>query len=571
MKTLKETEVLFIGLGHANGTAAMVLAKAGVDCVGLEAGPRLLPTDFVPDEIRMQNRNWLANAKANWEVPTYRSNASVPATRAPWTRATMQNTVGGTFHWSAMSWRLTPWNFKIRSQAIAKYGPNVIPAGSTVADWPLDYDDLEPYYDKVEYLHGVSGKAGNIQGKIDPAGNIYEAPRRREYPLPPLRETGVASMFKTAATSLGWHPYIGPAGIRSKAYGNLPGCQYHGFCSGYGCHVDAKAATNVTGIPEAEKSGHLKVVTGAWVTRILVDKQGRATGAVYAKSGQEYFQPAKVVMLGAYTWENVRLLLLSKSSAYPNGLSNNHGQVGKHYASNDSIPGSLLHGLFPGQKLNTWYGNGAQYMAADDFEGGVIDSGGQFISHGAIMAGGSELHAIAASSTVPPGVPSWGPVWKDWIKKNANSVSYAKIMMDVLTYEQNYLDLDPVAKDPMGDPVIRITYGAQANEQRAWNFYRQKLTQLLMEAGASQVWGPGANGFAVTPRGSHAVGGARMGTDPDVSVVDPWGFSHEVPNLAVTGGATIPSANGRNPTETIWALSWRTADHLVQNWKTIAT
>jgi gluconate 2-dehydrogenase alpha chain len=467
-----------------------------------------------------------------------------------------------------MSWRYSPWNFQERTLAIKKWGPNVIPAGSTIADWPLTYEELEPYYDKVEYLHGVSGKAGNIKGKLDPAGNVYEGERSREYPLPPMRETGVMQMFLDAGKRLGWHPYKAPAGIRSEPYANLPGCMYHGFCTSYGCAWNAKAGTNVTGIPEAEKTGKLKVVTGAWVTRILVDKNGRTTGVQYVRGGEEYFQPAKVVMLGAYTWENVRLLLLSKSAAFPNGLSNNHGQVGKHYVANGSA-GSRLQALFP-RKLNTWYGTGGQFVALDDFEGNVFDSGGDFLSFGALMAGGGETKPIAASGNLPPGVPAWGSTWKDWIHKNANSVTLAKIMLDTLTYEDNFLDLDPIVKDPMGDPVLRITFGAHDNEQRAWNFYRPKIMQWLMEAGAVQVWGPAAGAFAVAGRDSHAVGGARMGNDPDTSVVDQWSFSHEVPNLGVLGGAAIPTAGGRNPTETIWALAMRTTDHLVQNWKTIA-
>src|SRR5262249_33028706 len=344
---------------------------------------------------------------------------------------------------------------------------------------------------------------------------------------------------------------------------------YHGFCSSYGCHVGAKAALDIRGIPEAEKTGKLKVVPGAWVTRIQVDKDGRATGALFVKGGQEYFQPAKVVLIAPYTWEAVRLLLLSKSSAFPKGLSNNHGQVGLHYAANSSTGASQLTGLFPRQ-LNTYYGNGAQYVGVDDFEGGVIDTKGDFISHGALMGASAENLPIAAVGKTPPGVPTWGPVWKDWVRKNANSVVNAKIMMDTLTYERNFLDLDPDVRDPMGDPVIRVTYGATAHEQRAWLFYREKLTQWLMEAGAVQVYGPGPNQFVASARSSRATGGARMGDDPDTSVVDKWCYSHEVPNLGVLGGATSPTTNGRHPTETIWALAWRSSDHLVENWKSIA-
>src|SRR5262245_32241732 len=329
---LKQTDVVMVGLGAAGGMAVMPLTQAGLNVVGLEAGPRLTVRDYAADEIR-RGRNWMANPKANHEVPTHRFNDRQEATRPRGIVAPMMNAVGGaSIHWGTQSWRFHPWNFKVRSEAIKRWGPGVIPPRSTIADWPLTYDELEPYYDKVEYLHGISGKAGNIRGRIDPAGNIFEGPRQREYPLPPLRMTGLNQLMYDAAKRIGWHPFQVPSGIRSKPYKGLGACEYHGWCGG-GCHVNAKAGTQLNGIPEAEKTGNLKVVTGAWVTRVTVDREGRANGVFYVENGHEYFQPAKVVMLAAFAFENIRLLLLSTSAGYPNGLSNNHGQVGKHFIS----------------------------------------------------------------------------------------------------------------------------------------------------------------------------------------------------------------------------------------------
>ena len=191
--TLKATQVVVIGLGAAGGTAVMPLAQAGLDVVGLEAGPRYTTADYATDEIRQSNWNWLGQAKVNHEVPTWRQfPTQVAAGAAAQGGATilMNNGVGGSsIHFASQSWRYLPWNFATRSQTIARYGASAIPADSTVADWPLTYDDLEPYYDKVEYLHGESGQAGNIQGAIQPGGNPLEAPRRRAYPNPPLRTT----------------------------------------------------------------------------------------------------------------------------------------------------------------------------------------------------------------------------------------------------------------------------------------------------------------------------------------------------------------------------------------------
>src|SRR5690348_5740564 len=197
--------------------------------------------------------------------------------------------------------------------------------------WPLDYAELEPYYDTIEYEIGVSGKAGNIQGKIDPRGNIFEGPRRREYPMPPLRDTPFTDLMSSAARKLNWNGHRSPAAINSQPYGGRSACAYHGYCDTGGCHISAKNSTAVTTIPQAIKTKNLTIADRAQVTRILSDGNGRVTGVQYLRDGKEYFQPAKVVLLSSYTYENVRLLLLSKSKAYPKGLANDHGQVGRHY------------------------------------------------------------------------------------------------------------------------------------------------------------------------------------------------------------------------------------------------
>ena len=456
--------------------------------------------------------------------------------------------------------------FPDRSGALERYGPGVIPPGSTVADWPLGYEELEPYYDRVEYLFGVSGKAGNVRGRIDPGGNVFEGPRSREYPLPPLRRTGFMDVVDAAARRLGWHPFQAPAAIHSQPYAGLPACEYRGFCTAGGCHVNGKAGTHVTGIPQAEATGKLKVVAHARVTSVATDREGRVSGVVYVQGGRSYFQPARVVLLAAYTYENVRLLLLSRSKAYPDGLSNNHGQVGKHFTTHSHF--GIL-GYFPGRRLNRYYGNGPQNVAVDDFEGGVMDARGLgFMSHSVVYAGVGEAKPIILAHMSPPSVPRWGAVWKDWLKRNVNSVMGAAMILDHLTYEQNVLDLDPTHRDPYGVPVIRATFDITANERRAYAFYREKLVEWLREAGAAEVWGaPAAD---PTPVSTHAFGGARMGDDPETSVVDRFGFSHEAPNLGVLGGATFVTGAGRNPTETIWALAWRTADHLLASWEAIA-
>lgn len=560
-QSMPKTDVVIVGLGASGGYAALALTQAGLEVTALEAGPHWSAEDFPMDELRNDVRNFMSQPKAAKEIPTWRQNASQVASQTG-TQILMMNGVGGSsIHYGMEQWRYLEWNFKERSQSIKRYGASSIPPDSTIADWPIAYSDLEPYYAKVEFDMGVSGQAGNINGKKITGGNSFEAPRTGGYPLPPLRRSGYNNLMADAAKGLGWHPFPGPASIRSKAYNDLPGCQYCGFCTYNGCMVDAKGSTSIVAIPEAQKTGRLKIVASARVTAVEVDKNGRATGVTYLKGGKQVFQPADMVILATYVYENVRLLLLSKSTAYPNGLSNNHGQVGQNYISHVYAGAS---GLFPGKTLNIYGGPGAQRTSIDDWNGDNFDHSGLGFIGGAIIDARMEGKPIGQSRSAPATVAQWGSAWKQWINQNANSVATIGTQVECLAYEQNYLDLDPTVKDPQGFPVIRATFDIGPQEVARVNYTNQKVVELLQAAGASQVWSTPAAPIAVN---SHAYGGARMGSDIHTSVVDKWSVSHEVPNLVVLGGANFPTSTAYNPTNTIEALSWRTGDHIAANWK----
>jgi len=563
---LEETEVVVIGLGAAGGVAVLPIAQAGIDVVGLEAGTWLTKRDFAPDEIRNNVRDWpMAVQKCNREVPTHRVNANAPTTRAA--SHAMMNAVGGTtLHYWAQSWRLNPWDFKVVSETTRRYGRSRVPKGSTVEDWPFGYDEFERYYDKVEHEIGVSGQAGNIKGTVDRRGNIFEGARQRAFPMPPLRGTGFTELMAGAARKLGWHAFPGPAAINSVRYQDRSPCLYHGFCNRGGCHVDAKNGPNVTTIPRAQKTGRLQIVTRAHVTRIEVDGNGRATGVTYLTGGMEYFQPAKVVLLASYTYENSRLLLLSKSKPFPKGLSNNRGQVGRHYFSHAN--GGGVTALFP-YNLNTWYGLPAQGIAVDDFADDNFDhSGLDFIGGGNLWIYSDRRPIAAANMSTFGRAPSWGSQWKAFVKTNADRANGAYLQKTTLPYEDNYLDLDPDVKDPLGDPVIRITADFKDNERRIAAFIQDKMEAWYREAGAIEIQRGAAGTMGVS---THAYGGTRMGDNPETNVVNRWGFSHEVPNLGVLGASVMGTSGAHNPTLTVQALAWRTAEYLVKNWKSIAT
>jgi len=342
---------------------------------------------------------------------------------------------------------------------------------------------------------------------------------------------------------------------------------YHGFCNTGGCHVDAKNSTAVTTIPRAQATRHFTAVSGVIATSINVDGEGRASGVTYVKSGEEFIQPAKVVLLASYTYENVRLLLLSRSAIYPKGLSNNHGQVGRHYFSHHQ--GAPVTALFPFD-IKAWYGLPAQGVAVDNWADDNFDHSGLDFIGGCNLWAMSDRRPIAASAMSTFGMaPNWGSRWKAFIRQNADRAHGSYIQKTTLPYEDNFLDLDPVVKDPLGLPVIRITGEFKDNEEKIATFAQDKMEQWYREAGAIAVQ-RGPVGGPMTAS-THAYGGTRMGDNPETNVIDRWGMSHEVPNLGILGGSVMGTSGAHNPTHTIQALAWRTADHIVKNWTSIGT
>jgi gluconate 2-dehydrogenase alpha chain len=466
-----------------------VLTAAGAEVLALEAGPRLDRSAARFDEIANFAHARLSEPKAKGEVPT--------------------------------------------CATIERYGEGAIPAGSTLADWPLSYDDLEPHYAAVERSIGVSG-----------ARNAFEGPRSGPFPMPALRPTGWSQLTADAASRLGWHPFPAPAALNSEPYDGRPACTFCGFCMHNVCHSDAKGATHLNVISRAEATGRLRVETGARALEIAVDGAGLARGVHYLDAGgAERFAQAKAVLLATFTFENVRLLLLSRSPAFPDGLANNHGQVGRHFLVHVC---PFVYGRFD-RRLNLFNGVGSQVTCLDDFNADNFDHDGLGFLSGGMLTAFAECTPVAfAKNVCPPGVPRWGAAWKAWMARHAQSVGAVYAQLDALPYDHNVLDLDPCVTDPLGLPVIRVTHRVGEHEERAVAFLR------------TETWD--------TPphlEGRHAAGGTRMGPDPETSVVDGFGFAHEVPNLGILGASTFPTLGGHNPTLTVQALARRTGLRLV--------
>ena len=557
-----KTDVVIIGMGAAGGIASYVLTKAGLNVVGIEAGPRLTRHDFIKrlDELGegCQTRNSLGGPKYNREIPTWRVNAHAP-TKPAVVGVAMANCVGGSsVHYGAQSWRMHEDDFTIRSSTVARYGKSALPPGTGIADWPVTYKDLEPYYDKVERLIGVSGKAG---------ANPFEAPRG-PYPLPPMRPLDFATRLGKTMTELGYHPFSQPAAILSEPYHGRSACTYCGFCGyGFGCWNDSKSSTLVSAIADAEKTGKLHLLTNSRVMEILSDAKGRVTGVRYRDAhGAMHTQLARFVILSSYIYENNRLLLLSKSHRYPHGLSNNKGNVGQYFMSQIGS-GPAVNALYPNEELTLWGGTSGQTVVMDDFDADNFDHQGLgFIRGGSIQVGTNNM-PIGQSATVPPNVPLWGSAYKQWVHDNSGSIGSLAAQTDMLPYKANFIDLDPVKKDDLGVPVVRVTYNVYENEYRMAAYLTEKMTAIHKAAGATMTWGGQIGAVAYA---SHAYGGTRLGDDPASSVVNRYSISHEAPNLAVMGGSTFLSTSGFNPTETIEALAWYGAEHIAKNFGAIA-
>ena len=562
----EKTDVVIIGVGAAGGILAAELGKAGMKVIGLERGPRLTTADFNPhDELRyFQRQDLRPNVKLR--PITWRPNANARGNPVP-----VQNygnqAGGGTVHYGTVSWRFHEDDFRARSQTIERYGASAIPQDSSLVDWPLSYADLEPYYDQAEYDLGVSGKAGNVQGRKIDGGNVFEAPRRREYPLPALHVDQSGVIFDATARKLGYHPFPTPRAIISEPYKGRPACTYCGFCQAFGCHVGAKSSILVTKLPEADATGNFKLLTGAMCYRVNSDNSGRVTGVSYwAPDGSDNTIEAELVILTPFIYDNTRLLLLSKTDKFPNGLANSSGQVGKHLMAHMMARAFVT---FDDRYVNVFMGPSAQKHTIDDFNADNFNHGGtNFIRGSQISIDTVNLQGGPIGATTmnpPPGIPRWGAAYRDFLAKYYARHASMVAQTENLPYADQTIDLDPNVRDQWGLPAPRLTYDwRRPNELARVEFMLKKMEELGHAMGATHVWraplGPGAPG-------AHHEGGTRMGSDPKTSVVNRYGQSWDVPNLFVVGSSTFPSMSGFNPTLTIQALAYMSADAIVNRYK----
>ena len=375
-------------------------------------------------------------------------------------------------------------------------------------------------------------------------------------------------IFNEAAAKLGLNPFPSPRAILSQAYKGRPGCTYCGFCQAFGCHVGAKSSTLVTKLPDADATGNFKLITGAMCHRINSDDSGRATGvSYYGPDGSDNTIEAELVIMTTFIYDNTRLLLLSKTAKFPDGLANSSGHVGKHIMTH--IRARVLV-AFDDRHVNIYMGPSAQKHSLDDFNADNFDHAGlgfirgAQISVGPVALEGGPIGAVTMNT--PPGVPRWGAKWRDFFAKYYARHAAIAAQIEDLPYPHQTIDLDPNVRDAYGLPAPRMTYDwRRPNELKRVAFMAQKMDEIGRATGARHVWGtPEGNG---APAGHHE-GGTRMGSDPKNSVVNRYGQSWDIPNLFIVGSSTFPSmGSGFNPTLTIEALAYMSADAIVNRYR----
>ncbi len=549
-------DVIIVGMGAVGGIMAKELATAGMSVVGFERGAYAEFEDYAyKDSIRAIARREFEERVRN-EPVMHRPDRGAPA-GLRYTTTPINAVGGGLSIWTASTTRFMPDDFRVYSNEVQRGGAERAQAqlqGYELFDWPIGYDDLEPYYEKFEWEMGVSGQSG---------ANPFEGPRRRGYPLPPIREGTRNQLFGGACERLGYHAYPTPTGILSQDYQPPPpydtriaerkGCVYCGQCNNYGCHVQAKTSTAFTVIPVALETGNLDLRTHSKVFHIDTDGSGKVIGVSYFdEDGRVQQQLASVVILGGYIYDNARLLLLSGEGR--RGLANSSGQVGRGIAAHGDI---RTLGMFDDVSVNAFIGpNGG--MRIDDFNGGNFDHAGLgFIRGGTIgsSGGGTPLERY---DSVTEGWPRWGTKFKENLAHYYTRSFELNSMPETLPHRENFVDLDPVHKDKWGIPLPRTTFSFRENELRMWQFLGDVGEKIMMEAGASEAKSNPSR------RPSRWTGGARMGDDPKTSVVNGYCQSHDAENLFVVGASVFPTMAGYAPTPTVGALAYRTAEFIAK-------
>jgi gluconate 2-dehydrogenase alpha chain len=576
-RRLPRKDVVIVGLGWTGSILALELARTGLNVVAIERGPwRDTAADFnigtAPDELRYGVRHEMF-LRPRQETMTMRNNSSQTALPIrKWGSFLPGNGVGGAgMHWNGQTWRFLPDDFRIRSHMTERYGEGILPEGNHIQDWPVSYDELEPFYDQFERCLGVSGKAGNLKGAIQAGGNRFEGARANEYPTPPMKQGYSQELFMKAASGMGLHPFPRPSANLSSAYTNQYGCSmapctYCGFCERFGCANSSKSSPQTCVLPALVREPTFEARTECEVMKVNLTGDGKmATGVTYVDAnGEEWEQPADLVLVCAFSIFNVRLLLLS-GIGKPYDAAKDEGVVGRNYAYQT---GSGSTAFFEDAKFNPFAAAGSLGCALDDYNSDNFDHG----PHG-FVGGASITNAYTNGRPImyhptPKGTPTGGAAWKKAVHETYQRVTSVGAQGSVMSYRANYIDLDPTYKDPLGRPLMRITFDYQENERKMANFMAERCEEIAKAMGAKTATINRLNGpWSVIPyQTTHNTGGTVMGSDPTTSVLNRYLQSWDVPNVFVTGASAFPQNAGYNPTGTVGALTYWALDAILNKY-----
>ncbi len=573
---------IVVGSGAGGSVAAWALANAGAEVLVLERGRNLLPglgsadglapsvfsNDPVKEGRSFENQDPVLEPRTSRSQDEARQGVDrsnvgdvndLPATVG-----------GGTIHWDAKVPRFWRQDFKGRSL----FGPV---AGANVADWPIDYEDLAPYYDIVEAQLGVQGDRSRM-----PKSTLAQAPRGRDFPLPPNPPMLAGELLAAGARRAGYHPYPFPMAVHSRPWtGGV--CNSCGFCSGYGCPVMARGCAGVSFLHPAMRAG-ARLVTRAFVNRIELAPGGRrAVGVSYLDAaGHTHHVRADTVVIAASPIETARLLLLSTTADHPAGLANRSGQLGANLMFHLFTLGIAIFE----REVHTERGPSTT-VTIDDLVGPFTDraaraTGQPYLKGGICETGGGIL--LSDEASIYTALPNrWGAQLKTLMRDSPGRAFLAGLSMvaEDLPQHANRVDLDPTVRDFHGLPAPRITHSLHPFEVAASHYLGPRLGAICKHApeAIAAAWIPvGAlaaqtGGFSSPYAGqastAHIMGTARMGNDPASSVTDRWGRLHDIDNVYVADGSVFVSSGGFNPTLTIMAHALRLAHHLGGTFPTV--
>ena len=542
---LKHVNAVIVGSGAGGGVVARQLAAAGLSVVLLERGKWYSAADCRKDDLRNQRTTVLGNAFGPDEERNPRVLVDERGARTvyPSDGAYSNNAAcvgGGTFSYGAQAWRYMEKDFRMRST----YGAV---AGSTLEDWPIAYNDLEPYYERAEWEIGVSG---------DDTPNIFKAPRRKPLPMPPLAPTREHQILLPAARRLGLHPFDIPMLRNTVPYNGRRSCMRCRWCVGFACELSARNGTHNTVIPIALATGNCELRTECMVREITLDGRARATGVVYFDAQNRLqTQTADLVVVSAGAVESARLLLNSRHRFFPNGLGNRYDWVGRNLQGH-TYPGAV--GLFDYDTFDD-LGPGASIAICDYNHGNPGLAGGGMLANEFIRL------PYQFMAQVPPWIPAWGPQHKDFVRKAYRRTIVIMGPVQEMPLFDSRVQLDPKVKDFWGIPVVRLSGSKHPHTLEIARYLAGKAEAWLREAGAIQTWTriPGS----ALSGGQHQAGTCRMGDDPQTSVVNRDCQLHDVDNVYVIDASVHVTNGGFNPALTILANAYRASDRLLTAWK----